>query len=79
MLISLFAEPVLLNIHSVDFRAYRLNLFENVYFFCPCADAELFSAEILKHLLVSQSGEQISAAFAVSFSDEKMTIKMITL
>lgn len=68
-------SPHFRRIHSVRLAVYTLNLPEGCILICPCRDAELFSDDILRYLLVSEAGEQILAAIAVSFNGGDIRIK----
>ena len=58
------------NISGIELRYFQIDHAEGVYRICFCHDADCFSDEVLRGLLLSDEGEQITLAAAVSLGKE---------
>lgn len=64
-------------IKNIDLDFYEIELGGKFYRICPCCDADFFSDEVLRLLLLSGDGQQISGALAVSLEGD-LKIKFLT-
>lgn len=68
----IFDDKTDVEVHSIAFNG-------SIYNIVICSDSEMFSAELLRRLLLSSDGEQISAAAAVSGSPDGLSVKAVLI
>lgn len=65
-------------IKNVELSYYNINVGEKLLRICPCHDAELFSEDVLRILLLTDDGSQVEWAAAISISDT-LTVRLVIL
>lgn len=61
------------------FSFYEMRLDGHLHRICFCHDADCFSEGVLRSLLLSEKGEHILCATAISFSETSVMIKSVSL
>ena len=74
----LFTKTVIFD-DKTDAVVHSVALDNRIYNIVVCSDSEMFSPDVLRRLLLSENGEQIAAAAAVSGTAEKLSVKAVLL
>ncbi len=74
----LFTKTVVFD-DKTDVLVHSVELDNSIYNIVICSDCEMFSPDILRRLLLSSDGEEITAAAAISGVAEKLSIKAVFL
>ncbi|MBQ7327290.1 MAG: hypothetical protein IJW93_07455 [Clostridia bacterium] len=65
-------------IKNTEISYYNVYVGDKLLRICPCYDAELFSEDVLRLLLLTDDGSQVKWAAAISFSDS-LTVRLVSL
>lgn len=65
-------------IKNVEVYYYNIDVGDKLLRLCPCHDAELFSEDVLRLLLLTDDGSQVEWAAAISISDS-LTVRLVSL
>ena len=65
-------------IKNVEVSYYSIDVGDKLLRLCPCQDAELFSEDVLRLLLLTDDGSQVEWAAAISISDT-LTVRLVSL
>lgn len=65
-------------IKNVEVSYYNIDVGDKLFRLCPCHDAELFSEDVLRLLLLTDDGSQVEWAAAISISDS-LTVRIVSL
>ena len=63
----------------IEIPCYEIKTDDGYISVCPCYDAEMFSDEALRALLLSEDAKQITASVAISVENGKITLKLARL
>ena len=64
---------------GIEISCYEIQTDSGYITVCLCYDAEMFSYEALRALLLSDDAKQIIASVAISVANEKITLKLARL
>ncbi len=79
MISRILGEKRSKNLLGVEISFYEISLGGILHRFLICHDAECFSEAVLRSLLLSDCGEQILSATAISFSEASVRIRSVSL
>lgn len=65
-------------IKNMEISYYNIDVGDKLLRICPCYDAELFSEDVLRLLLLTDDGSQVEWAAAISISDT-LTVRLVSL
>lgn len=65
-------------IKNVEIFYYNIDVGKKLLRLCPCRDAELFSEDALRLLLLTDDGRQVEWAAAISIADT-LTVRLVSL
>lgn len=65
-------------IKNVEVSYYNMDVGDKLLRLCLCYDAELFSEDVLRLLLLTDDGSQVEWVAAISISDS-LTVRLVSL
>ncbi len=72
-------EKKIKRVKGIKISCYEIQTDSGYITVYPCHDAEMFSDEALRQLLLSEDAKQITASVAISVENGKITIKLARL